>query len=241
MLVLSSSKETNFGRVSLIRSSPSIANGLGWKNMDKKRDYVVGIDEAGRGPIAGPVAVGAVLFDADTFASLQKSGAFAGLRDSKKLSEKKREEWYVKLQSWTKDGLARMAVALVPPEMIDRHGIAPCITEGIAGALKRVAADPERTQVLLDGGIRAPKEFARQKTIIKGDEKEPVIALASIAAKVTRDRKMSSLAKEFHQYGLETHKGYGTKLHYERIEKWGIASIHRRTYLVRFLNNKGNL
>ncbi|MCU0660464.1 MAG: ribonuclease HII [Candidatus Pacebacteria bacterium] len=209
--------------------------------MDKKREYVVGIDEAGRGPIAGPVAVGAVLFDTEVFDALRESGTFTKLRDSKKLSEKKREEWYATLQSWVKDGRAKMSVALVAGEMIDRYGIAVCIRRGIDGVLKKVAADPEHTQVLLDGGIRAPKQFLEQKTIIKGDEKEPIIALASIVAKVSRDRKMSAYAKEFEHYGFEMHKGYGTKLHYEKIQQKGITVIHRRTFLTKLLSNKENL
>jgi ribonuclease HII len=86
-------------------------------------------------------------------------------------------------------------------------------------------------QVLLDGGLKAPVEFKNQKTIIKGDEKEMVIALASICAKVLRDRKMNLLAKKYSNYGFEKHKGYGTKGHYEAIKKYGMLSVHRKSFL----------
>ena len=90
---------------------------------------------------------------------------------------------------------------------------------------------PKKCLVLLDGGLRAPKRFMYQKTIIRGDEKEYAIALASIMAKVTRDRKMVKLSKKYPLYGFNSHKGYGTKKHYEKIKKCGLCELHRRSFL----------
>jgi len=98
----------------------------------------------------------------------------------------------------------------------------------ITGILK---INPKKCKVLLDGGLKAPEEYIDQKTIIKGDEKKMIIALASIYAKVMRDRKMVKFGKEYPEYGFEIHKGYGTKKHYEAIGKYGLSNIHRRSYI----------
>lgn len=208
--------------------------------MDKRAKYVIGIDEAGRGPIAGPVAVGGVMIRADILRKMKRVD-LAGIRDSKKLTEKKREEWLVAMRAWKKEGMIDFAVTLVPADAIDTRGIAPSIRKGIASVLKKLGADPRSSRVRLDGGIKAPEEFVMQQTIIKGDEKEAIIALASIAAKVTRDIKMKGFAKHFPGYGLEVHKGYGTKAHYAAIKKQGIVSIHRMTFLASFFNINGDL
>lgn len=197
--------------------------------MDKKPTYVVGIDEAGRGPIAGPVAVGGVIIRADILAKMKRSD-LRGIRDSKKLTEKAREGWLAKMRVWGGEGKINFAVTLISSTEIDRNGIAPSIRKGIASVLRKLEADPRRARVLLDGGIRAPAEFISQKTIIKGDEKEVIIALASIAAKVTRDKKMCRFAEHFEAYGFEVHKGYGTKMHYASIKKWGLVAIHRKSF-----------
>ena len=95
--------------------------------------------------------------------------------------------------------------------------------------------EPDMARVLLDGGLKAPVEFKNQKTIIKGDEREMVIALASICAKVLRDRKMNLLGKKHPKYGFEVHKGYGTKKHYQAIRKYGLLPVHRRSFLRKIL------
>jgi ribonuclease HII len=195
--------------------------------------YVVGVDEAGRGPLAGPVAVGAFCVPVRNVREFKKFSA--GVRDSKKLSEKKREEWFEKIDKEKKEGNFVFADAFGNAEMLDRRGLSCAIRNALAESLKKLGCPPEQTLVLLDGGLRAPEEYIFQKTIIKGDEKEPVISLASIAAKVLRDRKMVVLGKRHPLYGFEKHKGYGTKAHYEAIRSHGVLEkIHRK----RFLGNR---
>ena len=195
--------------------------------------YVVGIDEAGRGPLAGPVAVGAAMIDVRRIKQKRTQAWLKGLRDSKKLSEKKREEWFGKMEVAQEEGWLAFAVMMVSAREIDRRGIAPSISRALTQALKNLNTNPAHTLVLLDGGLKAPKEFAYQKTIIKGDEKEPTISLASIAAKVTRDRLMKRLAKRYPHYGLEVHKGYGTAAHRGALRRHGLSAIHRKSFCTR--------
>jgi ribonuclease HII len=190
--------------------------------------YLIGIDEAGRGPLAGPVTVGAVLIPRNLkILNIKK------LRDSKKLTQSKREEWFVYIKKHPK---IFFAVSSVSAKSIDKIGI----QKATALALSRVLAiltqklDLQTTrgvEVLLDGSLYAPVKYKKQKTIIKGDEKIPVISLASIVAKVTRDRKMVEFSKKYNNYDFEIHKGYGTKKHYDAIKKYGPSYIHRKTYL----------
>ncbi len=193
--------------------------------------HLVGIDEAGRGPLAGPVAVG-VLLDQSLKTKDQKflDEYFPKLRDSKKLSEKKREEFFKVLQKLKKEGVIDFAVALVPASIIDSKGIVYAIQKGIAGCLEKLQVDPNNSQVLLDGGLKAPEAFLSQETIVRGDESEPVISLASIVAKVTRDRHMITTAHSFPQYGFEVHKGYGTAKHIAQIKEQGLCEIHRKSF-----------
>jgi ribonuclease HII len=197
-------------------------------NLSKNIRYIIGIDEAGRGPLAGPVAVGAFCVSADFFAFKKFS---AGVKDSKQLTEKKREEWFAKMLRQKKLGNFSFAVSFGSAEMIDKRGITFAVSRALVSSLEKLACPPEQTFVLLDGGLRAPEEYVFQETIIKGDEKEPVISLASIAAKVLRDRKMRALAKRYPQYGFEKHKGYGTAAHYEAIVKYGVSDVHRKSFL----------
>jgi ribonuclease HII len=193
--------------------------------------YIIGIDEAGRGPLAGPVAVGVVMASKHFDMQLLR-----GVRDSKKLSEGQREAWFAKLKVWKKSGHINFAVALVGPQIIDEKGISFAIRRGLASCLRRLEADCQNCSVLLDGSLKAPKQFVHQKTIIGGDDKEPLISIASIAAKVTRDRKMKKLARQFPVYSFEIHKGYGTTMHRKALKKWGISEIHRRSFLTGFLS-----
>lgn len=187
--------------------------------------YVVGIDEAGRGPLAGPVAVGMVKIAADF-----DEAFFEGIRDSKKLSAKKREEWFLKAEEAQKAKLLDWAVSLVSEKSIDKLGIAPAIRSGMSRCLEKLAVAHEDT-IFLDGGLKLPKEFIHQETIIKGDEKIAVISLASICAKVLRDRYMIKLAEKYPVYGFEVHKGYGTKTHIATIKKHGSSDVHRKSFL----------
>ena len=194
-----------------------------------------GIDEAGRGPIAGPVAVGVFRSDLsiiDLKKSIKKTGL--KLRDSKKLTHKERENWFEIIKKWKKEGKCDYSVTLVSAKEIDRIGIVPSINKALSNSLYKLQTTNYKL-VLLDGGLKAPKDFKNQKTIIKGDEKEPVISLASICAKVTRDRHMDKFSKKYPKYNFYMHKGYGTRSHYEVIYKYGITDIHRRTFLKKVL------
>lgn len=205
------------------------------KNKNKNKfQYIVGIDEVGRGPLAGSVAVGACLISVSKIKSLQGKGFFKGIKDSKKLSEKKREEWLGKIEELKAKGDLDYSVSFVNNKMIDKKGISQCIKMAIKSSLKKLKAEPLKTMILLDGGLKAPDEFVHQKTIIKGDEKEPIISFASIAAKVARDRKMVEYSKKFPQYGFEIHKGYGTKAHYKKIKENGFCEIHRKSFCKKY-------
>lgn len=188
--------------------------------------YIVGVDEAGRGPLAGPVAVGVVRV-VEGFDIL---AAFPGLNDSKKLTEKKREVIFVQLQEEMRKGNVSAVVYLASAQKIDAEGIVPCVRGALYKGVRKLVPNPEEGKVYLDGSLSAPKEY-EQETIIGGDGKVPAIMLASVAAKVTRDRMMQKLALEYPLYGFEVHKGYGTKKHYELLKMHGPCEIHRMTFL----------
>ncbi len=195
-----------------------------------RRCYLIGIDEAGRGPLAGPVAVGAVLVPSDFDWSV-----LAGVRDSKKLSEKKREELFEQTHALEQSGSLRFAVATSSARYIDTYGIVPAIKRALAEALSRFDVAPADCRVLLDGSLKAPEEYINQETIIRGDDREPVISLASIMAKVTRDRLMTRLAPKYPAYDFHVHKGYGTAAHRAAIAKSGLSGLHRASFCSRIL------
>lgn len=188
------------------------------------KNKVIGIDEVGRGPLAGPVAVCALCIKADF-----DDTVFGKLRDSKKLSPKKREQIFEQLKKMKEEGILDFSVCLSEAREIDEKGISFCIKKCLKNTLEKIKAEPKESRVLLDGGLFAPEQF-EQETIIKGDEKERVIALASIVAKVTRDRLMVELSPKYKEYGFEKHKGYGTKAHLDAIRKYGMCIEHRRTF-----------
>ena len=180
-----------------------------------KKRYVIGIDEAGRGPLAGPVAVGAVAARAN-FKLLKN------IKDSKKLSAKKREIW----RKIIKNNFECHCV-FVSHKTIDKIKIHNAVNLGVKKVLQKFSKKADL--VLLDGSLKAPKNY-KQKTIIKGDEKIPLISAASIIAKTSRDRKMLFFHKKFPKYCFDRHKGYATKLHYKKLKKHGPCSIHRRSF-----------
>ena len=188
--------------------------------------HIIGVDEAGRGPLAGPVAVGIVL----VAAGFDIRAAFPKINDSKKLSEKVRETIYKEMQVREHSGEISFCVEFIDAHIIDTIGITASVRQGVHSGVRKLSIDPSGTKVLLDGLLHAPDEY-EQETIIKGDALEPVISLASIAAKVERDWLMKKLAEEHPEYGFEAHKGYGTKAHYAAIKKHGILPIHRRSFL----------
>ena len=192
----------------------------GWYYLQVMKKYTVrGIDEAGRGPLAGPITVAAI-------ASRNSRPRFLkNIRDSKKLSARQRGEWLKILKEnfeWR--------IASVGPEVIDKIGISKATKLAVSRVLRKFSKKPDL--VLLDGLLFAPKHY-NQKTIIKGDEKIPLIAAASIIAKENRDAKMLRLHKKFPQYCFDKHKGYATKLHYKMLKKYGLCCFHRRSFLAR--------
>ncbi|HEY4496453.1 MAG TPA: ribonuclease HII [Candidatus Paceibacterota bacterium] len=196
--------------------------------------YLVGIDEVGRGPLAGPVAVGVFILKENQkrFSLFYKKGK-TFLRDSKKLSEKQREEWFEIIRAERERGALDFSVSFVSHTMIDKRGLVWALRVAIRHSLARLLISAN-AEIFLDGGLRAPEHFKNQWTIIKGDEKVPVIALASIVAKVSRDRLMVRLAKKYPEYGFEKHKGYGTAAHFSAIKKYGLCPIHRRSFLLEY-------
>jgi ribonuclease HII len=188
--------------------------------------FVIGVDEAGRGPLAGPVAVGTVRV-VEGFDILS---AFPGLNDSKKLTEKKRETIFMQLQEEIRKGNVSAVVYLASAQKIDAGGIVPAVRSALYKGVRKLLPNPEEGKVYLDGSLKAPPEY-EQETIIGGDGKVPAIMLASVAAKVTRDRLMKKLALEHPLYEFEVHKGYGTKKHYELLREHGPCDIHRLTFL----------
>lgn len=206
--------------------------------MNKKIEYIIGIDEVGRGPIAGPVAVCSFQLPITNYQLLienAKKEIKVSLRDSKKLSKKQREEWFEYLKKQKEEGTCDYVVSFVSSEMIDKFGIAKCIQKALNTSLfnliKNSSLELTSYKIMLDGGLKAPEEYVNQETIIKGDELHPVISLASIVAKVTRDSLMTKYAKEYPEYGFDKHSGYGTKAHYEAIKKSGQTPIHRKSFI----------
>jgi ribonuclease HII len=193
---------------------------------------VIGVDEAGRGPLAGPVAVGLIAVPT----GFNILAAFPGLGDSKLLSEEMRDELYAKLREHVAKGKLQFSVQFSSAKMIDSRGMTRAIAGAIERGVRELRPSPAGVHILLDGLLKAPAEY-RQQTIIGGDEHVPVIALASIAAKVRRDRLMKRFAKQFPAYGFELHKGYGTARHKEALLSVGPCDIHRRSFLRRILTD----
>lgn len=200
-----------------------------------KEKYIIGIDEAGRGPLAGPLAVGGVCVKAPV--NIKHEFFADGVRDSKKLTPLRRE----KLYAWMcEQKEITHTVAFAPAELIDAAGVTISINKALEGVLNKLlpnGCEPSEVEVLLDGGLKAPEHFSQQKTIVRGDETEVLIALASVVAKVVRDKRMKELAKEYPRYGFEKHKGYGTKAHYEAIEAHGMCAEHRRRFLRKYTSS----
>lgn len=182
--------------------------------------YVCGIDEAGRGPLAGPVVAGAVILPPDC--------RILYLNDSKQLSEKRREELYDEI---TEQALA-VGVGIVGPGRIDEINILQATYEAMCEAIGQLRVMP---QVLLNDAVTIPQVTIPQVPIIKGDAKSVSIAAASIIAKVTRDRLMREYDELMPEYGFAGHKGYGSQAHIAAIKKYGPSPIHRKTFIKNFV------
>jgi len=201
----------------------------------EKTKFLIGIDEAGRGPLAGPVAVGAVVVMLRSNLGRKRFDlGFGALRDSKQLSPARRETWFKWLKQARRKKKLNFAVSLVGEKIIDRRGIVPAIKIGIRRVLNKLNLSPTTCHILLDGGLCAPVKYKNQRTIIRGDRTVPIIMLASIAAKVRRDHRMIKLAKLYPHYDFEIHKGYGTKRHYGALRHYGLSPLHRRSFLKKF-------
>ncbi len=178
--------------------------------------FVCGIDEVGRGPLAGPVVAGAVV--------LPKDCKILYLNDSKKLSEKKREELYEVI----KEGAVSVGIGIVGPEIIEEINILNATYEAMRRAVAELTVVPD---VLLNDAVTIPGLPMKQVPIIKGDAKSVSIAAASIMAKVTRDRMMEEYAKIYPEYDFASNKGYGTAKHMEALRKYGLTPIHRKSFI----------
>ncbi len=184
---------------------------------------VIGIDEVGRGALAGPVVLAAVTPRRRIRWTHRVLGR---IRDSKKLTPARREAWFRHL---TSHPALDWRVARVTPAVIDRINIARAANLAAHRLVKRTVASPKSSFVWLDGGLTLP-EHIPHCALIKGDERKPLIAAASIIAKVWRDRHMARLAADLPAYGFEIHKGYGTRRHRRMLKRYGLSAIHRRSF-----------
>lgn len=198
------------------------------KRLEQMRDYerkyssysaICGIDEAGRGPFAGPVVAGAVILPPDC--------EILYLNDSKKLSEKRREELFLEIQ---KKAVA-WSVGVMEPQDIDRMNILQATYEAMRRAIAGLETDPD---LLLNDAVTIPGLQVLQVNIIKGDAKSVSIAAASIVAKVTRDHLMKEYDSKYPEYGFAKHKGYGTGEHIAALLKHGPCPIHRKTFITKY-------
>lgn len=197
------------------------------KEFEREYDgcsLICGVDEAGRGPLAGPVAAGAVI--------LPKDCTILYLNDSKKLSEKRREELFLEIR----EKAVSYSVGIVGPERIDEINILQATYEAMRQAVSGLGVVPD---LLLNDAVTIPELAIPQVPIIKGDAKSVSIAAASILAKVTRDHRMEEYDRQFPQYGFAKHKGYGTAAHVAAIREFGPCPIHRRSFLKNILGENG--
>lgn len=185
-------------------------------------EYICGIDEAGRGPLAGPVVVAAVI--------MPKNSMIEGVNDSKKVSEKKRESLY---EIITNEAIA-YGVGIIDQKEIDRINILNATKEGLTMAVKELSIRPNL--ILVDALKNIDTDGIEYRSIIKGDAKCYSIAAASIIAKVTRDRIMRQWDEVYPQYGFSKHKGYGTAAHIAAIEEYGLCPLHRLSFVKNILN-----
>ena len=188
------------------------------KHIDGGKRYIAGVDEVGRGPLAGPVVCASVIMPLDDI--------IEGIDDSKKLSEKKRE----KLFEIIKEKAIAYSIREISEKEIDEINILNAVKKCMTDAVKTLSVKPDITLVDgVDTGLDIEAEY-----LVKGDSKSYTIGCASILAKVYRDNLMKEYAKEFPEYGFEKHKGYGTKVHIEKIKEIGPCKLHRKTFIKNF-------
>ncbi len=190
---------------------------------EKGFNVICGVDEAGRGPLAGPVYAAAVILPSDC--------VIEGLNDSKKLTEKKREALFDEI----KEKALAYGIASADEKEIDEINILNATFLAMKRAIDSLSVKPDLA--LIDGNQK-PHTDIEEVTVVKGDAKSMSIAAASVLAKVSRDRFMLEMAEKYPQYEFARHKGYGTKLHYEKIAQYGVCDIHRRTFLKKILGEQ---
>lgn len=205
-------REAELQRLQLMRA---------YENEYDMCEYICGVDEAGRGPLAGPVVAGAAI--------LPKDAQIFYLNDSKKLSASKRDELYDEI----KEKAIAVGVGIVSPERIDEINILQATYEAMRIAIKELGVTPD---ILLNDAVTIPGVETKQVPIIKGDAKSVSIAAASIMAKVTRDKIMEEYDKMYPEYGFAGHKGYGSAAHIEAIKTYGPSPIHRKTFIKNFID-----
>jgi ribonuclease HII len=196
------------------------------KKLPEEIKYIVGIDEVGRGPLAGPVTLGFAIMAVKNLDFIP-----GDITDSKLLTPKKREALNGEMGRLKKKGLMNLFTKSQTAVFIDKNGISPAIKSCLAEGFKVIGQEyiKKECHVLLDGGLFAPEDYS-QETIIKGDQKEPLIGAASIFAKVYRDKYMKDLDKTFPVYEFGKHKGYGTKLHQKMVREHGFCAEHRKSF-----------
>ncbi len=201
---------------------------LEYKYWNKNLNVLVGVDEAGRGPLAGPVVAGAVVVFPERIKRVKTREHWQLIRDSKTLSAKQREKAY----SFIAENFS-FGAGWCGEKTIDRINIMQATFLAMKKALsdlkRKIKSDP--SLILLDGKAFLPNISLKQKPIMNGDRTVFSISAASIVAKVTRDRMMLDYHRKFPQYGFDRHKGYGTKLHFEMLKKFGPCGIHRKTFV----------
>lgn len=214
-----------------------ISNGMKYPNLNVEKNLwsrgyklVAGLDEAGRGPLAGPVVAAAVVildFKKITLQTAQ-GGELKGIKDSKKIPAKKRDFFYNVLAN---DKNIKWGIGIVSEKVIDKINILEATKLAMEKALRQAQGKLKINAdfLILDGNFKI-KSTVPQKSIIKGDMKVMSVAMAGIIAKVTRDRIMQEYHKEYPQYGFNNHKGYGTRVHFANIKKFGPCKIHRKSF-----------
>jgi ribonuclease HII len=207
----------------------------------QKKSFIIGVDEVGRGPLAGPVTVCGVLITSNF--DPRRINKRNPLRDSKKLSKLQRDKWFSCIK---KEKNILFSLKSVSPGVIDRINITRSANRAATRVVKelceKIKHDKSHIYVYLDGGLHIEKKTLDSinippghiKTVIKGDEKIPAISLASIIAKVKRDTYMDRLHEKYPNYGFDVHKGYGTKKHRRAIQRYGPSKAHRLTFIRNF-------
>lgn len=193
-----------------------------------QREYYIGIDEVGRGPIAGPVALCACVVSRKHATYVKNR--LSGIIDSKQLSANKREDFFRIINELQNGGYLYYRYVTARATTIDSRGISWCLRQLVKRSIKKTHLNIEQFHVFLDGGLKLEDPFSSE-TIIKGDIHNWLIATSSVIAKVLRDRTMCHYARKIPGYGFEQHKGYGTKKHYQNITQKGFSRIHRATWI----------